>query len=217
MFGRVRLAEDEDVVVDLRPHWLVIVLPVLVGLGTLIVGSIVYGLVPGGFVQEYLRLAVIALTLAAVAWLAVRPVLRWASTRLLVTSERLLWRRGVLARHGREIPLERLADVTVSQSFSERLAGLGDLVVQPVGEPVGLRIANLPRPERVLDAINRQLRAREVRHGTTPPWPSPSPLQGQARGGGVVQQLQHLAELRDRGVIDPREFQRIKQDLLRQL
>jgi hypothetical protein len=33
----------------------------------------------------------------------------------------------------------------------------------------------------------------------------------------VVQQLQHLAELRDRGVIDPREFQRIKEDLLRQL
>ena len=216
MYARHRLADDEDVVVNLRPHWAVIVLPVLAGLGALVVGSIVYGLVPGGFLQEPMRLAVIGLTLAVVAWLAARPVLRWATTRLLITNQRLLWRRGLLARHSREIPLERLSDVTVSQSLGERLFGLGDLVVQPVGEVTRLTVADLPHPERVLEAINRQVQAREVRHGgSTPPWPSPARVG--APGGSVVQQLQHLAELRDRGVIDPREFQRIKEDLLRQL
>jgi membrane protein YdbS with pleckstrin-like domain len=217
MYGRHRLADDEDVVVSLRPHWAVIVLPVLAGLGALVVGSIVYGLVPGGFLQEPMRLAVIGLTLAVVAWLAVRPVLRWVTTRTVITNQRLLWRRGLLARHSREIPLERISDVTVSQSLGERLFGLGDLVVQPVGEPTRLTVADLPHPERVLEAINRQVQAREARHGvSTPPWPSPAQLTP-GPGGSVVQQLQHLAELRDRGVIDPREFQRIKEDLLRQL
>ncbi|HET7518699.1 MAG TPA: PH domain-containing protein [Actinomycetes bacterium] len=218
MYGRHRLADDEDVVLVLRPHWAVIVLPVLAGLAALVVGAIVHSLVPGGFLQEPLRMVVIALTLAVVGWLAVRPVLRWATTRLVVTNERLLWRRGLLSRHSREIPLERLSDVTVSQSLVERLFGLGDLLVQPVGELTRLTVADLPHPERVLEAINRQVQARETRHGgATPPWPSPAIQGGPAPGAGVVQQLQHLAELRDRGVIDPREFQRIKEDLLRQL
>jgi membrane protein YdbS with pleckstrin-like domain len=193
----------------------------------LVVGAFVHSLVPGGFLQDPLRTVVIVLTLAVVGWLSVRPVLRWATTRLVVTNERLLWRRGLLSRHSREIPLERLSDVTVSQSLGERLFGLGDLVVQAVGELTKLTVADLPHPERVLEAINRQVQEREVRHGgSTPPWPSPAIQGGAAQGApgapgagsaGVVQQLQHLAELRDRGVIDPREFQRIKEDLLRQL
>lgn len=224
MYARHRLAEDEHVVLALRPHWSVLILPALIGLGAMILGTIVYGFVPGGFLQDPLRVAVLAVTLAAVAWLAARPVLRWASTRLVITSDRLLWRRGVLARHSREIPLERLSNVTVSQSLGERLFGLGDLVVQPVGELARLTVADLPHPEQVVDAINRQVQAREARYGAgggpgerTPPWPArPAPPIGPG-GASVVEQLQHLAELRDKGVIDPREFQRIKEDLLRQL
>jgi len=103
----------------------------------------------------------------------------------------------------------------VSQSLFEKLFGLGDVMVRVVGEPSRVVMADLPRPDRILDAINRQVAEREARMGVHPGAPPPPP--GWDGSRGVVEQLQHLAELRDRGDISQQEFRRIKDDLIGRL
>ena len=46
----------------------------------------------------------------------------------LVTTDRLIHRHGVLAKHGIEIPLERVNNVLFSQRLFERVLGAGDLI-----------------------------------------------------------------------------------------
>jgi membrane protein YdbS with pleckstrin-like domain len=226
-----RLADDEDLVLETRPHWVVLVPPIFVFVVAILGGSIVYGLVPGGFLQDALRVLVLVVSFALMLWFAVRPALRWLTTRLRVTSDRLLWRSGL--RTGREIPLERLTDVTVAQSLFERLFGLGDVTVRAAGEAARLTMPDLPRPGQVLDAINRQVEAHGARYrggygGAAYAQPAdddagPATLEREAvrppaaDGRSVVDQLHYLADLRDRGDISHEEFRRIKDDLLKQL
>jgi membrane protein YdbS with pleckstrin-like domain len=198
---------EEKVVLDLRPHWSLLIPPLLVGALAILGASLLYGLIPGSPVQQPLRLAVLGLGLGVLALWVLPRLVRWATTRFVLTSERLIYRRGLLARHAREIPIERLNDVTVSQSLWERLMGYGDVLVQAVGEPGRLPVHDLPHPRRVQDAISRAAASG----------PSEPAAVGPGAGASVVEQLHHLVDLRDRGVISREEFQRIKEDLIRRL
>jgi hypothetical protein len=222
---RTRHGEDEVVVLQTRRHWLVLLIPLLGGAAVLLGGSILWSLMPGGALQEALRFVVVALCIGLLGWWVLPPIARWAGTRLTVTDQRLVYRRRLLGRFAREVPLERLAEVTVSRSLLERMIGTGDLMVRVVGEPGRISVPDLPRPDSIRELIGRQvegLRARSsVGWEQTPPegldaTPQDAPTSPGA-GPGVVEQLRHLAELRDRGVVSAAEFQRIKEELLRRL
>jgi uncharacterized membrane protein YdbT with pleckstrin-like domain len=158
-------------------------------------------------------------------------VLRWATTHFVLTTERLIFRTGVVAKFGREIPLERINDVTFSQSLFERMIGAGDLLLESAGEHGQSRFSNIRDPEAVQLEIYRQMEANDRRRAgyaatqpqaavldhsghaphadrtPTPPsrtTPSPSPLDD----------LERLANLRDRGAVTEEEFQRMKRELL---
>src|SRR5690606_9212719 len=73
------------------------------------------------------------LVLGALVWTGVTYA-RWATTHFVVTTDRLIYRHGVLAKKGIEIPLERVNTVFFSQSIIERMLGSGDLVIESAGE-----------------------------------------------------------------------------------
>ena len=50
-------------------------------------------------------------------WLAVKPWIEWRTTHYVFTTHRVLIRRGVLRRTGRDISLQRISDVAFSQSL----------------------------------------------------------------------------------------------------
>jgi uncharacterized membrane protein YdbT with pleckstrin-like domain len=79
----------------------------------------------------------------------VRPFLRWRTTRYVVTDRRLITRRGVVARSGRDVPLSRITDVSFSHGLLERLLGCGTLLVESAGERGPLVLADVPGVERV--------------------------------------------------------------------
>ena len=73
--------------------------------------------VSGRFQGTLERVAVIPpmlLVVVAAGWLLVRFA-KWFTTEFVVTTDRLIHRWGVLRRSGREIPLERLNDVSYHQ------------------------------------------------------------------------------------------------------
>src|SRR3954454_13148923 len=155
-YPRKLLGDDETVVLDLHPHWKVLVLPVV---GLLAVLALVGFLTAQHFgsTPEYVILAVAA---ALVVFLFVVPLLKWRTTHFVVTSERVVMRSGVLGRQGRDIPLSPINDVSFHHTFFERLLGCGTLVVESAGERGHVTLAGIPRVERVqrtvYDLVDKQ-------------------------------------------------------------
>ncbi len=143
------LAQDEEVVIHLHPHWKMLVLPVLllVLIGGMAGFAIAFVTVPG--VQ--LGIAVVAVLL--VGYTTVRPFLRWLTTHFVFTTHRVLLREGVLSRSGRDIALSRINDVSFEHNLFERMLGSGTLVVESAGERGQVVLADVPRVERVQGAL----------------------------------------------------------------
>ena len=128
------LAEDEEVVRHLHPHWLTLARPVAVLL--LVVGGTSFGaaLVPAGSSQGTVRAVLAGLALLVLVVAVLRPVLRWRTTHHVITTHRVLLREGVLARRGRDIALSRIADVSFRQTLGQRLVRSGTLTIETLGD-----------------------------------------------------------------------------------
>ena len=86
-----------------------------------------------GNTRKYLGyIALVAIVLSAI-WLIVR-YLKWVTTNFVITNDRIIFRQGVIAKSGIEIPLDRVNNVNFNQSIFERMLGAGDLLIESGGE-----------------------------------------------------------------------------------
>lgn len=115
--------------------------------------------------------------LVVVAVLTVRPYLRWVTTHYVVTDRRLITRRGVVARTGRDLPLDRVSDISFSRSVLERLLGCGTLVVESAGERGQLVLEHVPHVEQV----QRRIHELASRLAERPAVPTSAPEQRRRR------------------------------------
>jgi len=90
----------------------------------------------------------------------VRRYARWATTNIVLTTDRLVLRAGVLSKSGREIPLERINDISFHQGLFDRVIGAGDLTVESAGERGQETLRMVPRPEELQREIYRQMKGR---------------------------------------------------------
>jgi membrane protein YdbS with pleckstrin-like domain len=212
-FPRRLLDEREDVVLDLHPHWwyfarpFALLVAALAGLVALAVAS----------VAEWGQLALGVVALGALLWFLARYA-RWATTNFVLTTDRLIHRTGVLAKRGIEIPLERVNTVFSGQTVLERLLRSGDLVIESGGERGRQVFADIPRPAEVQNEIHRQMEGNEARMSGGSGGTGGSAVAAAPRPGlTVVEQLEKLAELRERGVLTDDEFTAKKADLLERM
>jgi membrane protein YdbS with pleckstrin-like domain len=204
------LLEGESVHVDLRPHWWFYIGPAAAGVPVLALG---YGVLQiDGDAGQLAAWAYLALVVAWLTWLGAR-LARWATTHFVVTSDRIVFRTGVLAKHGRDIPLERVNDITSNQTFFERIIGAGDLLIESAGERGQQTFSDIPHPDGVQQEIYRQMEGNAARAMSAGVRPSPSAPATQS----VPEQIAALADLRDRGALSEAEFEAKKAELLRRL
>ena len=174
------LAEDEEVVRHLHPHWLTLVRPVLVLL--LVVGGTSFGaaLVPAGASQRTVRAVLVGLALVVLVVAVLRPVLRWRTTHHVVTTHRVLLREGVLARRGRDIALSRIADVSYRQTLGQRLVSSGTLTIESAGDGGPTVLRQIPDSDGVQQLLNHMVeedadrRAMEGAGYVTDGWAHPT-------------------------------------------
>lgn len=207
-FPKQLLAEHEKVVFDLRPHWIAVVPSALWTVALALAWIAGYRLARDRSFESFAQNALALVVLAAWFLLAVVPFLRWRFTMFVLTSDRLITRTGVIAKHSKEIPLERINDVSFSQSALERLLGAGDLMIESAGERGQTRITNVRKPEQVQLMIYKQIEANNER--------MLRPEQSRAEPS-VTEQLEALARLKEQGVITETEFLSKKQELLKRL
>jgi uncharacterized membrane protein YdbT with pleckstrin-like domain len=224
-FPRKLLNEGEEVVLDLRPHWWFLSKPV----GALIVTLIGLGLVftfSDGDVAQALGSLVGVIFLGFVVWFLVRYA-RWTTTNFVVTTDRVLFRRGLIAKSGIEIPLDKINTVFFNQTIFERMLGAGDLRIESAGESGSETFSDIRKPSIVQNEIYKQMEANENRkfdrinvNAASQPAPAPAgnaPTQPAPGGGSIPDQLVKLDDLRKRGVISEEEFAAKKTELLKRM
>ena len=200
-FPRKLLNEGEEVVLDLRPHWWVLVRPVALVLVLSAAALVAH------HVKYYVPLVLAGLDVVALLWfLKVYAV--WSTTSFVVTTDRLISRGGVLSKHGREIPLERLNDISFHQGVFERMIGAGDLMIESGGEKGQETFPDIPHPSKVQNVIYREIERARGRDADR--------VAGK-RELSVPEQIDKLDELRQRGVISQAEFELKKAQLLDRL
>ena len=141
------LTGDEHLVLRLHPHWKTLIRPLLVAVLVVAVALVAEVLIPSGSAAGVGRLVVGAVAiLVLMVWLIV-PLLRWRTTTYELTTRRLRMRNGIVTRHGRDIPLARINDVSFEKGLLDRLFGSGRLVVESAGEHGQIVLTDIPRVE----------------------------------------------------------------------
>ncbi|NUR26040.1 MAG: PH domain-containing protein, partial [Catenulispora sp.] len=142
------LSEDERVVMHLHPHWKSLIWPVIVT-----VLGIALTVVAGVAISAIGLYIVGALALIAIVWLALWPYLKWRTTHYVFTNERVLLQTGVFSRNRRDIPVNRINDHSMSQTFLERILGCGTLTIESAGERGQSILKEIPHVERVQTSL----------------------------------------------------------------
>jgi membrane protein YdbS with pleckstrin-like domain len=186
------LANDEQVVEHLHPHWITLVPATLWFILICAAAGFGIGYAPSsGTTQEAFRIAVIVVAVILLIWLSFTPWLAWRTTHYVFTTHRVLIRRGVLRHEGRDIALQRINDVGFSQSLWDRLVRAGTLTIESAGEQGQEDLKNIPRSNEMQQTLNRLIeqdgdrRARMAYGGGAPQQPPPGqyPPQGQYPSG----------------------------------
>ncbi len=198
--------EGEHVALDLRPHWWYFSRNILTAIPLVVLAILV--LQVGGDAGDYLGIFIAVLAIAWAGWLAIK-YFEWAMTYFVVTDRRVVFRTGVLAKRGVEIPLDRISNINFAQSLWERMIGAGNLDIESAGRDGESHFDFVRHPDGVQHEIYRQMDADEQRRARLG-HPDPAPQ----AGASVPEQIEQLARLRDQGHITIEEYERKKAQLL---
>ena len=119
------LNPGEEIRMEARPHGVALVRPLV---RTLVLAGGGGGLVLAGSSFGWALGALGAAALVSAAAAAVRDVLRWDRTEVVLTTEKLFVVHGVARRRAAAVRLSRVEAVEVEQSLPGRLFGYGTIV-----------------------------------------------------------------------------------------
>lgn len=191
------LSDDEDVLLLFRPHWKVLLPSLAWAMLLAALGGAAFAALdpPWGW-------AAVAVAVAVWLLLSARAVAEWWFTAYVLTTERIVVRRGMIARSGVEIPLEQVTNVLFSQTVIERLLRYGDVVLEAAGSQGRSELHDIPDPEGFQHDVYKARELRILYHRAGGP------------GADPVGALERLADLRERGHLTAEEFEAEKRRLL---
>ncbi len=209
-FPRRLLIPDEQLVLDLRPHPIALVMPTLVT---------IVGFVAASWLTAKTDVADWVWWVSFVVLLILYPMpklIAWLTSNFAVTSDRVIHRQGFIAKRSMEIPLEAINDVRFEQGILDRMVGAGTLVISSASEFGRNTFDDIRHPEAVQKVIYEQGESNKKRmyqgsaagQGGPPPPPPAAP--------SATTELERLARLRADGVLSEEEFRVQKAKILGQ-
>ncbi|NCT92223.1 PH domain-containing protein [Cellulomonas sp. APG4] len=170
MVSQSRLAAGEKVVFTAHAHWKNLVVPVLTSLAVVAGATLLLvTVVPSPEDHAWQRWATVAVGTVLVLVLGVWPFLSWLASTDTLTTHRLISRRGVLTREGKDIPIDRVHSVSYRQSLLDRTLGCGTLVVQTAGHDSDVELYDVAHIERRLLQMQEVVLEGEIPAEGTPP------------------------------------------------
>lgn len=140
------LLPREVQVATVRRHPAILLTPAVLAVGGLLVAGILSATVlRGSELLWVIWLGWIVLVLNLV-WKAIN----WAVDYFVVTSERILLTSGLLTRNIAMMPLTKVTDMSFRRTFSGRMLGYGEFIVESAGQDQALRtVDHIPYPEQL--------------------------------------------------------------------
>jgi uncharacterized membrane protein YdbT with pleckstrin-like domain len=203
------LHPSEELILDLHPHWWFFAKSVAVGIVALLIALLV-------LMQDWdwAKIPAALLVLVALGWFLQRYI-AWVSTHFVLTSDRVIYRSGIIAKRGIEIPLERINTIFFHQRIFERMLGLGDLEIESASKDGAQHFDDIKNPSAVQNEIYQQMEQNEIKQAgrITTAFNAAHPQQP-APSESIPDQIAKLAALRDQGHISHEEFEAKKSELL---
>ena len=149
-------SHDEVLVLDLHPHWWRFVKPVVVIIATLAALANTHR-IPNDFLKDLALIIAQVLAVLAVLNLALQS-LKWYRTHFVLTSQRVIFQSGVIARTRIDISLHKINVVNFHQNIFERLINAGEIIIEAGTEEGVETIIGVRDPQNVQAYIHEWMR-----------------------------------------------------------
>ena len=165
MYPTKLLAPGETIAFELKPHWRALIWPLFVLLLEVFIGVYLFMT----FDNSIIRWIIIAAGVFILVWQTLIPFGRWLTTQYVFTSRRIIVRRGMITKEGKDMPLSKVNNVSFSVSFLGRLINYGTLVVESASDDSDLVINDVPNVEDVQRNVYELHESDDVRRRTGGP------------------------------------------------
>ncbi len=154
-------ASGEQTLMMRRPVQRAYVRRILIGAGLVVAVTILLILFK---VHLALALLLPLLIIGGGTWL--RTWISVHANEYRLTTERLFYRKGLIARHIEEIELFRIKDVTVTQSAAERILGVGSVTILSTDDTTPVFVMrHIPNPVGAKEDLRAAFRAARKKQG----------------------------------------------------
>ena len=229
-YPRELLNDDEELCLDLRPHWWyfarhfmggVILIAIAIALAFLPNGRSATNAGPSDSLFHLIHKYQTPVWLFAFfiwALFFVVEYAQWHFTLFVVTSDRIIFRNGIIAKRGVEIPLERVNNINFGQTIFERIIGAGTLEIESAGQDGQSTFKDVRHPDTVQQEIYRAMEdnVKKTARYSTEGIASQMAASGSSQMS-VPEQIEKLAQLKDQNIISEAEFLEKRQNLLDQM
>jgi uncharacterized membrane protein YdbT with pleckstrin-like domain len=197
---KTQLKKEEKVILETRPHWMTMAIPFLIVLATTIVVIAIHHL--------------LFLILIAVGFFLYKMFERnnniWVVTNLRVIDE-----YGLFSTNAKESPLDKINNISYSQTFWGKILGYGNVQIQTAAEIGSTTYLMVDHPKKLKDTITNMqeeykdnLIKRQAKELAT------SITDAQGGKADVTSELEKLFELKQKGIITEEEFNAGKAKIL---
>lgn len=145
------LSPGETIIYELKPHWRALIGPAIVLIVIAFAGTWLFFLTDSAIVRW---IVVGAGVVILVLW-AIIPLLRWLTTQYVFTDRRIILRRGLITKQGRDVPLAKVNNVSFNQSMLGRMFNFGELQVESANTDGSLFIEDVPNVEDIQRDVYR--------------------------------------------------------------
>jgi uncharacterized membrane protein YdbT with pleckstrin-like domain len=198
------LKKEEKVILEINPHWFCLVVPAIVTLIAIVIGFSIGGL---GILIGIIFIAFF-----------VYKIFERNNNSWTVTTLRVIDECGVFSKSSKESPLEKINNVSYSQSLWGRLFGYGNVQIQTAAEIGVTTYYNVENPKKLKDTITRmqeeyknyqiKKQAMELANAIIGDKKSNNPI------ADVPHEIEKLYELKQKGMITEEEYNNRKTKIL---
>jgi len=195
---KTKLKKDEKVIIETKPHWFTLVGPFITTLIALIIGIAI-----GGYW--------ILITVVFIGYFIYKVIARnnnlWAVTNLRVIDE-----FGVLSNNSKESQLEKINNVSYSQSFFGKMFGYGDVQIQTAAEIGSMTYLSVENPKELKDTITHmqeEYKSHQMKRQANE-LASAIAAEQQNNKTDVASELEKLHELKQKGILSEEEYLSLK-------
>jgi uncharacterized membrane protein YdbT with pleckstrin-like domain len=203
---RTELKKDEKIFFVTRHHWSTMILPVIIS---------IIGIAASILLAKFVICFLLFLNVIPLIYLLYKILDRrndlWAVTNLRVVDE-----AGVFSLSAKESPLDKINNVSYTQSFWGRIFGYGNVEIQTAAELGETDTFTVQKPRQLKDSITQmqeEYKKLQTRRQAEDLADAISDEQ-QEHKTDIAGEIEKLHELKQKGIITEDEFKKRKDKLL---